>query len=936
MRQIIRKVKVFISSKIDKKDDYVKYSIARSALKTLLESSGLFEVYLFEKYGSTSVSAYENYTENLLSCDVCVFLIDNADGVEKGVEEELRLARINKIPSLYYFCTEKSKEPTSVQFSLEQASCPKFSEVNSFAEFIEKSADDLIQEVLQTYKLAGKHKIDSTENLRILDNDKNKEYTGDKEKIERKSQYLRKEELVFDHTRFYFANLVLNFNSKINDIDPNNDIDPKNDIDTNNDFDLNITTFLNVIFKGDDIRSFNTNLLIESISDKLPIDFTKIIEKRWRSIEQYYLGNYDRSLAILKSALDLAKDEKSQIPDWLIQDILIDLRNREIQVGKYNNNWFIETQGQKELDERQTKLYYPLIDRYEKSLFEWIEDERQKNDMLPYNTQLFYGDLSSVVNYIADSFSQAALFGSFTQMSRTYSLIQKFSYQLAKTVGDWKSLMLFLKMTLISLSYDRFSQAFKEFPEIMSKISSQDAQEIYEFSSNGITEYDEFAARLIAMSQVGYYLNETDFTKFWSDLRSKIKLWLDSEQSVVMLQTYIFNCLKSIHHRIGDDYLVKFLTNILQSNSKRYYGPALDMLAELRIDYSIIPITQTNSLIDVMNAVLESNQGKDNELNIRTILSSLKNMDIKHATILNNILKLRWPDFYRNEYQFQKDLSSNSAIQLINQTVASIKHRNVQQGENGLTYVLSNRIFTNLQVIISSSNTKIKVEILSQIFLVLCETIFSKTQTIEDKVAAYRLAIFIVKDRPELVDIEADSISKINKYKEFESHNQSFSSPIDQTVLKLSHYLFLESVGKNKYQQLVEILSKMNTPARQIQSCEILVDFIHNTEKIHIRPTIIGLILQNSLMWANSKNVDVKIQNIIIQVKLFRFKIYRTILSQSLIDAIQNDSAFVKSHILQNIDQVKIYDSRVAESLLVIANKDVNYIVRSLAIKNTN
>jgi len=128
----------------------------------------------------------------------------------------------------------------------------------------------------------------------------------------------------------------------------------------------------------------------------------------------------------------------------------------------------------------------------------------------------------------------------------------------------------------------------------------------------------------------------------------------------------------------------------------------------------------------------------------------------------------------------------------------------------------------------------------------------------------------------------------------------------------------------------------MNTPARQIQSCEILVDFIHNTEKIHIRPTIIGLILQNSLMWANSKNVDVKIQNIIIQVKLFRFKIYRTILSQSLIDAIQNDSAFVKSHILQNIDQVKIYDSRVAESLLVIANKDVNYIVRSLAIKNTN
>ena len=78
----------------------------------------------------------------------------------------------------------------------------------------------------------------------------------------------------------------------------------------------------------------------------------------------------------MKEALALAEDNNGKVAEWLIQDILIDLRNRENNIAETKNQYLRKTEGQKGLDNRQEKLYYPLIDRNEKNLLEWIEKER--------------------------------------------------------------------------------------------------------------------------------------------------------------------------------------------------------------------------------------------------------------------------------------------------------------------------------------------------------------------------------------------------------------------------------------------------------------------------------------------------------------------------------------------------------------------------------
>ena len=95
-----RKIKVFISSICG---DKAKYDRVRAELKEAIESTNLAEVYLFEDRGASTLTAGSHYTWALEDSDVCIFLIDNADGVTAGVQKEGDTARRCNIKSIYYF-----------------------------------------------------------------------------------------------------------------------------------------------------------------------------------------------------------------------------------------------------------------------------------------------------------------------------------------------------------------------------------------------------------------------------------------------------------------------------------------------------------------------------------------------------------------------------------------------------------------------------------------------------------------------------------------------------------------------------------------------------------------------------------------------------------------------------------------------------------------
>ena len=125
-----QKLKVFVSSICGKS----RYDKVRSELKQLIEKTGLATVYLFEEEGAASIPAGSHYLYALKDSDVCIFLIDNADGITKGVQAEIDTVKKNGIKALYYFCDETKKEKTTLEQSLQGAQFAKSKTIHKFDE----------------------------------------------------------------------------------------------------------------------------------------------------------------------------------------------------------------------------------------------------------------------------------------------------------------------------------------------------------------------------------------------------------------------------------------------------------------------------------------------------------------------------------------------------------------------------------------------------------------------------------------------------------------------------------------------------------------------------------------------------------------------------------------------------------------------------------
>lgn len=101
-----QKIRVFISLICGKE----KYDQVSSELKRLIENTGLATVYLFEGAGASSVAARSHYLYSLKDSDVCIFLIDNADGIGQGVQEEIDTATKTTLKRCIIFAMKRRRK----------------------------------------------------------------------------------------------------------------------------------------------------------------------------------------------------------------------------------------------------------------------------------------------------------------------------------------------------------------------------------------------------------------------------------------------------------------------------------------------------------------------------------------------------------------------------------------------------------------------------------------------------------------------------------------------------------------------------------------------------------------------------------------------------------------------------------------------------------
>lgn len=411
-----QKIKVFISSICGVE----KYDKVRAELKSAIESTQLADVYTFESEGASTLSAGVHYTWALEDSDICIFLIDNADGIKPGVQAEIDTVKKNNIKALYYFCDETQKEQTVLEKSLMGAQFAKSKTVHSFGELSRDGAQSLIDEIVTIYHCycIGRIVLNPNENDEI----KAVDVVGtEKYQIPTISKSTLKN---VDKCRDYFLKFVLGYSrSRYPD-----------ETEKTSEFDEWGIQFLPVLFEGKSIKHFNTAMYLDELKAQQDDGHYQVVQVRWQAIQAYFAGDIEKCIEHLEAALRLAKETNQ--PTWVVKDILVDLRNQHWTRCTARNE-YSDTPAQKELTESNEEVYYPILDRIHESLDnKYIKGLYQKKTESPFSVTIG-NDFEQYGEMLASSLVVSMYNGSLTHILLIYEKIRDFVFYLSCKYDNW-------------------------------------------------------------------------------------------------------------------------------------------------------------------------------------------------------------------------------------------------------------------------------------------------------------------------------------------------------------------------------------------------------------------------------------------------------------------------------------------------------------------
>jgi hypothetical protein len=372
------KVKIFISSQCGG-----KYTIVRKALKELLLETNMSIVYVFETADAGSQIVANSYLNRLDDSDLCIFLIDNSDGVTDAVLTEQKRARTLKKKSIYLFCDENEKESTQMQKEITNELLEKFFVVHEFSDFTSVAYHSAIQDIVDIYRLYCSGHLIDVQNINETE-----------PKIQIIDTYILDKKLFkgFDLTSNELIKLASPFEKEIKETSQLDEL---------------CMNFISSIM-GSKIIDINTlNTLRAEVISAHDACMTKFIEHRFNSIIAYYSND----LTICLEELDYAYTEANsniKIPNWLSNDVSVDMRNIQNLIDQTKNLISLDSKGQQLLNENLESVYFPLLDRFENNLKEdLLKKHFAFNTDSPYTTNL--GGLESFFKNIASSFHIAVM-----------------------------------------------------------------------------------------------------------------------------------------------------------------------------------------------------------------------------------------------------------------------------------------------------------------------------------------------------------------------------------------------------------------------------------------------------------------------------------------------------------------------------------------------
>lgn len=901
-----KKLNVFISSNISE-----SYTPIRKKLKEKILKTGIANVYMFEDNGSSTMSAQQEYLSELEDSDICIFLIDNYDGIGEGTQKEIDDAQKHQKKSLYYFCDERSKEKTSVEQSILGANNVKISHVHSFSDFSVNGFNDLIKDIVSVYhnycqgRLLYYDNFEETQKLELP--------STNLSLIKIPKSVLKE----VDKCKITIEKFVLN-KERLYGIE----------IQSTNEIDDWCNKFLNILLKRESIKNFNLNIYLNVLKDHQDEENFKLTKLRWEAIQYYFLGDIEKCIEKTEKSLEFAK--KTQQQSWVIKDILIDLRNQKRTRNASKNIVFSKSKEQDELSRSDEQLYYPIMDRIVSSLREQYVNSLYKSELDSPFSVTFGSNIDLCVELIASAYILAMYNGSLTHILLLYARIKELLFYLSTRFDDWELKCNLLKLEIFDGNRERVKKLLNTFPVLLNKMNSQEAYSIIEFASNHSIKYKRELSQIVGFGCVGYYLEEQNFKDIYEQFKTFMIEWLNKDKSVLFLGDSILYAVDNIGYRIPPNELARICCDILENHYNKWFNKVFSII-NTYVNIKELDKDTFNKLIYLIEKCFDNKNERDELSSNMHMLINLRKQDKKRTELLDAQIKKYFPHFYNDRYELELTDDDKFYINYISKCITEIKDDNEKQGENGYYFDTAIDYSRTIISILIQKKVCLSSEMVKKIVDVGINTLLYSKQDISTKNNSILLLLMMFKYYANSKDYSKQINELKNNRSNIETDDILFiSSNINVISIEISLNLLLNYLGLDVYSDLIKLFSLLKNDIATISSVSEEIDnFLEIIDGDVLDDNISIIILQNALNWLRNDYLNTRWHALNIIMSLSKNGNYNSILNNEIIHLIDNDSPYIKTRILRLLGHNSI-SSKTKKYVESKCENDANYVVRKV------
>ena len=548
------RLRVFISSAQSNEGGFA-WSAVRRRIKDYLKECPYLNPFIIEDDASPMQSE-QRYQRQLLRADIVVLLVKGE--VRKGTATEYALATKHRKPLLIYFLDDGSMPELSAVELKKNVQMTDYCTYRSMSSFdgIEKAVrKNVIESVIcyfQDRTLHYAEKNPDTETMSLTN-----EAQQTKHSIPTKTD-MGLFSSCYNHI-FDLLNLP--------------QVKGKDSSKQSALHDLGVSALDWLITGTGTISDEDVLQLIECVSSLYTN--TEWLVRRWDAIRHEIAGDIDGALRAESQALSLAR--ASEMPPWIVANILIDCRNIENEVFAKEGKMFAEGDGQKALNELDTIVYLPVLDRYLGNVYNGLAKETEKFKMAKPGTMFFGTNIGSIINDVENYFFTALLYGSYSHMLIARELLFRVLYQYDELTNKEPLLFEALKLLVLHGNVKSFHKMLDyKWDDVYLSVATS-ADELWQLSNRVPCSSKDNMKRAV-LTKLGMYMTDTCFAEAETYLKCATSsvYWGISED--------FFECIYQNINRLSATTIVEMLTEIVREQHFHMGGKLASILLNLNIE----------------------------------------------------------------------------------------------------------------------------------------------------------------------------------------------------------------------------------------------------------------------------------------------------------------------------------------------------------------